>query len=334
MKVKAADLERLALRAILGFGYTAAEAAEILDVLMYAQLRGNNQGVVKLVNPGIPKAPTTPITVTREGPLSALIDGGGNHAILVLNRAVEVARAKTSEHGLGAVGVNHLNTSSGAIGYYARRLAADGFIGIVLAGASPVVAAAGSYERVFGTNPIAIALPTVAEPVVLDMATAAMTFFGVVEARMAGRPLPPNVAYDSRGVSTTSAAEASEGAIRTFDQGPKSSGLAFMIQALTGPLVGASFVGIGDVAGNWGGHLVLGIAPEMFAGDREFRVGVSAMVERVKASKRLPGVEEIFVPGERGDRRANASRECGEIEIDEQLYEGLRARAGMTGLAP
>ena len=33
------------------------EALIIQDVLLYAQLRGNNQGIVKLVGPGLPKDP-------------------------------------------------------------------------------------------------------------------------------------------------------------------------------------------------------------------------------------------------------------------------------------
>lgn len=37
-----------------------------------------------------------------------------------------------------------------------------------------------------------------------------------------------------------------------------------MVQILTGPLIGGSFTGIGDVANNWSGHLVIAIDPELF----------------------------------------------------------------------
>ena len=59
MKVKLTDLKNLAKKAILKYGYTGKEAGSILEVLLYAQLRGNNQGVVKLIGNGIPKAPDT-----------------------------------------------------------------------------------------------------------------------------------------------------------------------------------------------------------------------------------------------------------------------------------
>jgi hypothetical protein len=42
---------------LASYGYTEKEAGSILEVLLYAQLRGNNQGVVKLIGNGIRQAP-------------------------------------------------------------------------------------------------------------------------------------------------------------------------------------------------------------------------------------------------------------------------------------
>ena len=324
MKVSLEELEKCTKKAIVAFGYTDEEAATILEVLMYAQLRGNNQGVVKLIGPGIPKSPTAkPISLIKETPISALLNGGGNHAMLVVTHATQVAVRKAKEHGIGIVGANQINTSSGAIGYYARRMANEGFIGIVFAGASPVVAVEGSYEPMFGTNPIAIAVPSKDDPVVLDMATAAMSFFGVIEAKTAGRSLPADIAYDAEGQLTSDPQKALKGALRTFDKGVKGSGLSFMVQALTGPLLGASFLGIGDVGNNWGGHLIIALDPELFCGLTTLREGVSAMVGKVRSAKRLPGVNEVLLPGERGDRRTTSSRLQQSLEIEENLYREL-----------
>ncbi|HEV7807547.1 MAG TPA: Ldh family oxidoreductase [Solirubrobacteraceae bacterium] len=325
MKVSLSDLEEAARSAIRSYGYDDAEGEAILRVMMYAQLRGNNQGVVKLIGPGIPKKlDASPIATTKETKLSALVDGGNNHAMIVVNHAVDIALAKAKEHGIGLVGVSQLGTSSGAIGFYARRLADDGLIGFVFAGSMPTVAAEGSYEPMFGTNPLAIALPSDSSPVVLDMATAAMAFYGVVEAKTAGRELPKGVAYDKDGSPTVDPAAAMDGALRTFDRGAKGSGLSLMVQALTGPLVGASYVGIGDVADNWGGHLVLAIDPELLGGVDVMREGVDAMVQRVKAAKPLPGCQGVYAPGERGDQKAEASTLAGEVEVEDNLYDALR----------
>jgi len=48
MKVKLFELEGLVEKALTKYGYDSEESQIIKEVLMYAQLRGNNQGVVKL----------------------------------------------------------------------------------------------------------------------------------------------------------------------------------------------------------------------------------------------------------------------------------------------
>jgi L-2-hydroxycarboxylate dehydrogenase (NAD+) len=324
MKVALEELEQLARRAILSFGYPEEEAALILDVLMYSQLRGGNQGIIKLTGGGIPKASSGgSISIDKETQASALLNGGNKNAMVVVNFAVDVAIRKAGEHGIGLVGVNHLNTSSGAIGYYARRIADAGRIGLVFAGTPPMVAMEGSYQPMLGTNPLAISMPSQDGPIVLDMATSAIAFFGVLEAKTSGRDLPPGCAYDADGQPTIDPSAALKGALKTFG-GVKSSGLSFMIQLLTGPLVGASAVGIGDVSGNWAGHLVIAIAPGLFSGEESLRRDVSAVVERVKRAKRLPKIQEILVPGERGDRKVNTARQLSQVDVEENLFRELK----------
>jgi L-2-hydroxycarboxylate dehydrogenase (NAD+) len=51
------ELEDLTARAVRKYGYNEEETRIIGEVLLYAQLRGNSQGVVKLPGKGIPKNP-------------------------------------------------------------------------------------------------------------------------------------------------------------------------------------------------------------------------------------------------------------------------------------
>jgi L-2-hydroxycarboxylate dehydrogenase (NAD+) len=330
MKVSLGELRAVTLEGVQSYGYGRAEAETICEVLIYAQLRGNSQGVVKLIGLGIPRDPDEgAISVLKETEVSALVDGAGNQAMVVVNRAVDLVLEKVADHGLAVVGVHGIGTSSGALGYYARRIAEEGFAGIVLSGAPPKVAPEGGYEAVFGTNPLAISVKGERGTVTLDMATAAMALYGVIEADTAGRSLPADVAYDEAGRPTTGPAEMlNGGALRTFDRGPKSSGLSFMVQALTGPLVGASFAGIGDVTRNWGGHLVIAIDPDLLGGREQMEAGMTALAGKVKGAAPLSSVKEIYVPGERGDRQAQEAMEEEEIEIEDNLYEELRRVAG------
>ncbi len=83
----------------------------------------------------------------------------------------------------------------------------------------------GSYEPLFGTNPLAIGIPSPDEPVVLDMATSAMAYFGLVQAKTAGVKIPRDEAYGASEKLITDPAKALDGAILPFDRNYKGAGL-------------------------------------------------------------------------------------------------------------
>ncbi|MCA9910874.1 MAG: Ldh family oxidoreductase [Anaerolineae bacterium] len=326
MRVPIEQLKQTTLQAILNSGYDASEADIILDVLMYAQLRGNNQGIIKLTGAGMPKsADAGQIRIEHETKLSARLDGAQNQGMVVLTRATDMALEKAHAHDIGMVGTRNTCSSTGAIGYYASRIAREGFIGLIFAGSRPAVAMYGSYEPLFGTNPLAIGIPSAAKPIVFDMATSAMAWFGILEAKIAGKMLPQGVAYDPEGQLTTDPAAALAGAIRPFG-GYKGAALSLIVEVLTGPLVGSAFAGLGDYQHDWG-NLVLAINPELLIDRKTFRHNVAQLTERVKAAKPLPGVEEILIPGERGDRLLEAVQQAGVVEIEDNLWTELQKAA-------
>jgi LDH2 family malate/lactate/ureidoglycolate dehydrogenase len=326
MKVQISGLEDLAHRALGYYGYDEEESRAILEILMYAQMAGNNQGLIKLIGKGIPKDERAQATeVVKETRLSALIDGHRQMGMLVLKEAVKMALDKAREHGFAIVGTTNTFTSTGAIGYYAREIAKEGFLGFVFAGTPSKVCAHGSYEPIFGTNPLAIGVPSDNEPIVLDMATAAMSNYGLIEANVAGRSISDDVAYDREGNPTTSAAKALEGATRPFDRSYKGAGLAMMVEVLTGPLVAAS---VGDSYKDRGrGNLVYVMDPELLVDKEIFSHQISQLAERVRNTKRLPGVDEVLVPGEIESRSLQERLRSGEIEIEENLYRELEKMA-------
>jgi LDH2 family malate/lactate/ureidoglycolate dehydrogenase len=66
----------------------------------------------------------------------------------------------------------------------------------------------GGTRGVLGTNPLAYAIPTAGDPMVLDMATTEIPFFEIKNAREKGTPLRRHVAVDSHGQPTADAKEA------------------------------------------------------------------------------------------------------------------------------
>jgi LDH2 family malate/lactate/ureidoglycolate dehydrogenase len=324
MQIKISELEKLTRQALIKQGYDENEAEIIQGMLLYAQFRGNNQGVVKLIGKGIPKNPKAgEISIDRETKLSALINGNQNAGAVVMKKAVIMAVGKAKEHGFGIVGTNNTNSSTGALGYWAHQIASDGLIGFILAGSPETVCMHGSYEPIFGTNPLAIGIPSSGDPLVLDMATAAMAYYGLIEASTAGRKIPPDIAYDKDGNLTDDPGLAMDGALRPFDKSYKGAALSMMVEVLTGPLVAASFTGIGDTATNWG-NLAIAMDPELLVDKKIFMANVKAMQIKLKNVKKLPGVKEIMLPGERGDKLTSERLNAGVIDIEDNLYQALK----------
>src|SRR5512135_979564 len=100
MKISIVELEDLTARAVKAYGYNDDEVRIISEVLLYAQLRDNNQGVVKLIGAGIPRdSQAGEIVVEKETAISARINGNRNHAMIVVRRAVDMVAEKAKNNG-------------------------------------------------------------------------------------------------------------------------------------------------------------------------------------------------------------------------------------------
>ena len=319
-------LTKVVDRSLKAIGVPDADVEPIRDVLMYAQLRGNNQGLVKIpVRAVLPDPDAKPIEITRALPAVAHIAINGNSGMVAATKAAIEAANLASTHGVGVVGTSDRATSTGAIGYYADLIAREGMVGIVMAGSPKVMAIAGGVDPDLGTNPIAIGVPADDGPVVFDMTTAAMAWYGLIQAQQRGEHLPDDIAYDATGAATNDPGEAMKGATMTFG-GHKGSGLAFMIEILTGPLLGNNIAG--DERAQSSGDLFIAINPAALGGADAFRERVDALIARVKAGRKVEGFDEILLPGERGNRQTEASRETNLMRIDKALYDQLIELAG------
>jgi LDH2 family malate/lactate/ureidoglycolate dehydrogenase len=204
-----------------------------------------------------------------------------------------------------------------------------GYIGFVSVGNGDwaAVAPSGSSEPKLGTNPLAYAFPYDGGEVVFDMATAAIAYFGVVEAKLKGEPLPEGVAVDNQGRPTTDAAsvlgdgegESVGGAITTF-AGHKGYGLSVFVQLMGSAFSLAGFPG--GYAEDGGGTFIFAIDPGLFAGKEEYMKRSRELVEGIKAARPIPG-QEVLLPGERGDKIAKQIEESGEIEIADGIWSEL-----------
>jgi LDH2 family malate/lactate/ureidoglycolate dehydrogenase len=300
-------------------GFTAAERPQIEEVYTYAALRGNYQPYIGWAVSGIlPKEPSGPIVTHQRGRVAAVLDGNGSHGILVMREAAKKATGLAAEAGLGIVGTRNTSAGTAAVGWYVRTIAAAGHVGVAFSGSASRVAAFGSFERVFGTNPIAAAFPTFADPVVVDVASSSIPLFRVMEAQLLASRLPPLTAFSRDGLVTDDPEAALLGALMPMG-GHKGSALAFLVEALTGPLLEQPSPGDQRTHGD----LLIALEPGILTDRASYFDGMSRLIESVKSSKPLPGTLEVLVPGERGDRSAAQCLERGYVEVDARVWAGF-----------
>jgi LDH2 family malate/lactate/ureidoglycolate dehydrogenase len=221
------------------------------------------------------------------------------------------------------------STSSGQLAFYVERMARQGYIGLAAANSPELVSAAPGAKPVFGTNPLAVGLPTkdAALPFTFDMATSAIALFGVWSSQAKGEALPEGVAYDANGNFTTDASAVLKGgSIATFG-GHKGLGLALCVELLAGALSGSAI--LGQVASskkearNWG-HVFVCIQPNLLVDD--YASKVSSILETVQASGGDVGgggSSRIRIPGQRSMETAQERRAKGTIPVPTKIWESI-----------
>jgi LDH2 family malate/lactate/ureidoglycolate dehydrogenase len=191
----------------------------------------------------------------------------------------------------------------------------------------------GGTRGVFGTLPLAYAIPTEDRPIILDMALTEIPFFQIKKAKETGTPLPEGAAVDRQGRPTTDAAAAlgEDGVanLLPIGGGVKGYGLVMLAEILTGALV-RSLLSSEQTPG-WHppeyGALLLAIDIGSFTDLAVFKAAVSALCHALRAQAPAQGFEGVIIPGDRGHASAAAARSAGEIEVKDQVMAELEQLA-------
>ena len=222
-------------------------------------------------------------------------------ADIAINQAIKNAK-KT---GIGLVAVKksgHYGLSS----FYAEQAVKKNLIVFCFTNAPPALAPHGAKKSLFGTNPICFGVPTGKVPFVLDASTSIINRGKIRRAHKLGEKIPYGVALNKSGKITTNAKEALLGTqlpIASF----KGSGLAWMVDILSGVLTGSSHGGktkdpFDDFTGPQNvGHLFITINPKVFIG-KNFMKEMKKNIKLVKKLPKAKGFNSILYPGERKNK--------------------------------
>ena len=309
-------LERFMVEVFMGVGVPEEDARICADVLVSADRMGiDSHGVNRLkptyydrIRAGA-QSPVTRIEVVRETPTTAVINGHHGMGHVIARRAMETCIAKAREHGMAMVAVRN-STHYGIAGYYAIMAAEEEMIGVTGTNARPAVAPTHGVENMLGTNPLTFAFPTdEGFPFLLDAATS-ITQRGKIEVRARrGEPVHEGLVIDDQGDPMTDAEDILGALVRGEASllplggsgeetgGHKGYGYSSVVEVLSSALQGGAF--LKAVTGVNVGHFFITVDISAFTESGEFRRRVGDIMRALRGSRRMPGRERIYTPGEK-----------------------------------
>ncbi len=296
-------------------------AEQIVEVLIDTELRGySDHGILSLgrlidrcrtgaVNP------TPQPRIVRESPAAMLLDADQGCGIIASRQAMDWCIAAARTQGLASAGVTNSSHFIGCA-FYVEMAARAGMIGFACGSAGQAMPPPGGLTATLGTNPLGYAYPARRhDPVILDMATTASAGAKISLAAQEGHPIEPGLLTDAAGNPTTDPRVLGAGGLMLPMGGYKGFGLAMVVDCLAGVLTGAGFALTGAITHGQAGHFFWALNIAAYLPLHQFLSRVDEQIDQIKQSRRAPGVSEILVPGERGQRRRRQLYRTGKVPL-------------------
>ncbi len=334
-RYRADDLVALAERLLAASGVSATIARDVAQVLVEGDLLGHDThglnllaGYLRELAEGRMRADGEPAIVAERASV-ATWDGRRLAGPHLVRRALEWAAPRARAHGAATVAIRHSHHIA-CLAAYLEAPARDGLL-VLIASSNPAVASVapfGGTQAVFTPDPVAIGIPTSADPILIDVSASITTNGMSARLARAGERGPHPWWLDAAGGPTDDPAvlfATPPGTILPLgglDAGHKGYGLALTIEALTSGLSGWGRADgpTGEGAAVW----VQVYDPQAFGGAGAFVRESDWVVSACRGSApRDPGTP-VRMPGERGLARKRA-----------QLRDGVALHAGIVpALAP
>ena len=200
------------------------------EQLLSGRVKGQASPDVQLVRPG-----------------AIYVDADDGFAQPAFSKGLPEALKLAKENGIASLSVGRAHTCT-SLGYFTKKIAESGFLGLGLTNASPIVAPPGGKSRIIGTNPIAFSVPDGNGSIAMqfDQSTTTVALGKITMAKAAGKSIPEGWALDKDGKATTDPEQALKGTLVSAG-GYKGWGFGLMAEIL--------------VAGMTGGKISKNVAP-------------------------------------------------------------------------
>jgi len=327
------QLVTLTARLAQAAGMRAEDAQIFADALVDADLHGVSTHGLSRLNIYLKRIelglidPKAELRVDRQAEAILALDAGNGLGQVQAVKALEMLIPMAEKNGIAAAAIRN-SQHFGALSYYCNRAAERGCVLLAMTNCEPAMSPAGGADAFFGTNPIAASFPTgKGFAIKIDLSTSAIARGNIIAAAKKNEPIPLGWALDADGQPTTDPERALVGTVLTM-AGHKGYALALMVEMLSGVLSGAAIGSdIGSMYKNLDrkqdvGHFFCLLHINAFMDYAEFIRRVDETIDRLKAGKKMAGVDEILVPGERSSRIAKENKKNG-VPVGPETWKEL-----------
>ena len=325
------NLERILVKIFEKFGLKKNHAKISSDALINAELVGaysHGLSRLKMYCDRINKKVINPkprIRVKKISPSISHLDADNSIGFVAADMAVKEAIKNAKKTGIGLVAVKN-SGHYGLSGYYAEQAVKKNLTIMIYTNAPPAVAPYGSLKSLFGTNPICFGTPTGTKvPFILDTSISMINRGKIRVAARNNQKIPMGVALDKFGKPTTDAKKALQG-VQLPIAGFRGSGLAWMVDILSGVLTGGNHAGrvkdpFDDFSGPQNiGHLIITFKTNLFV--KNYHKRIKDNIKRIKKLPKIKGVKEIMYPGQNKYKRFKINLKK-EIKISDSTKKDL-----------
>ena len=256
----------------------------------------------------------------------SLVDADNSIGFVAADIAIKKAILNAKKTGIGMVAVKN-SGHYGLSGYYAEQAVKKNLVTMIYTNAPPAVAPHGAFKSLFGTNPICFGTPTGSKvPFIIDTSISMINRGKIRLAARNNQKIPAGVALDKFGKPTTDAKRALKG-VQLPIAGFRGSGLAWMVDILTGVLTGSNHAGrvkdpFDDFSGPQNiGHLFITFKTNLFV--KNYNKRIKNNIKTIKRLPKIKGVKNIMYPGENKFKRFKTNSKK-DIKISEMIRKDLK----------
>jgi LDH2 family malate/lactate/ureidoglycolate dehydrogenase len=339
---KAPYLEITTSRIFQAAGAPEQHAQAVASGLVEANLAGHDShGVIRITEylDKIQRGAIDPAAVpmaAHETATTLSVDAARSFGQIAARWTMERVIDKARSQHMASAGIFNCG-HVGLVGTYPEMAAEQGMIGLAFVsggGSKPRVAPFGGAQPVFGTNPLAAALPVKgSRPIVMDFSTAIVASGKIRVLHDRGELLPSGWILDRDGRPSQNPADYYDGGMLLPAAGHKGYALGLLVEVLGGLLTGAGSLILPETGYKVGnGVFFMAVDVAAFRPVEEFTKEVQALGETVKS---IPGPDAdggVLLPGDI-ERRVREQRLAEGIPVPEATWSKIVAAADALGVS-